>query len=485
MKKSFQKTASDTFINSGAQFFLIPLSFISMPILTKNLSTQEYGLWGLIFTTCSLTLPLTSLGLGAAMSRFLPAEKNKEIIQEGFYSVLFIRMSVCFMIALTVFLFASPIATLFFDGNIQIVQLTAAFILLTTLHPIYKRLLRIWRKIKFLSILSIIDGYGKVILYAVLLLTGHGLVSIVLVALSFQVVIVGALILYVKPQIGFKWPNFSLLRGYLKFGLPLLPASMSYWVVNLTDRYVISYFLGSAPVGIYSAAYALGNIPHMFSGLITFILMIAISKLYDEGKIEEVKTHLSYALKYFLALTIPLLFGAVVFSEQVLYVLSTPEIATKGRFVTPIVALSHLFLGVYSLLTYILVVTKKTKMIAITWIFSLPLNLGLNIIIVPHMGIVGAAITTLIAYFLAMCMISYFALKEFTINANWVFIFKAIIASTIMSYVIWHLTPHGAVHTLLIVIGSVFVYGIVLISLQGFTRNEYRFFKGLLIKAFR
>jgi O-antigen/teichoic acid export membrane protein len=428
-------------------------------------------------------LPFTSFGLGAAMSRFLPSEKNKEIIQEGFYSVLFIRISASFMIALTVFLFASPIAKHFFDGSVQIVQITAAFILLTTLHPIYKRLLRIWRKIKFLSILSIIDEYGKVALYAVLLLTGHGLMSIVLAALSFRVVIVVAMILYVRPRIGFKWPNFSRLRGYLKFGLPLLPGSLSFWVVNLTDRYVIAYFLGTASVGIYSAAYALGNIPYMFSGLINFILMIAVSKLYDEGKIEEVKTHLSYALKYFLALTIPLFFGAVVFSEQILYVLSTPEIATQGRFVTPIVVLGHLFLGVYSILTYILVVTKKTKEMAKVWMFSLPLNLGLNIIIVPHLGIVGAAITTLIAYFLALCMISYFVLKEeFTFNINWVFIFKAIIASTIMALVIWHLTPQGAVHTLLTVIVGVFVYGIVLISLQGFSRNEYAFFKGLFIK---
>ena len=159
MKISYQKTALDTIINAGAEFLLFPLVLIRMPILTKNLTAQDYGLWGLIFTTCSLTLPFTSLGIGAAMSRFLPSKKKKEEIQEGFYSVLFVKLSISLVIALTVLLFASPIAFHFFDGDVQIVQITAAFIFLTTLHPMYTRLLRIFRKVKILSIIKIIEGY--------------------------------------------------------------------------------------------------------------------------------------------------------------------------------------------------------------------------------------------------------------------------------------------------------------------------------------
>jgi O-antigen/teichoic acid export membrane protein len=484
LKKSFQRTAIDTFTNGGAQFLLIPLTFIRLPILTKNLSAQEYGVWGLIFTTCSLTLPLTSLGLGAAMSRFLPGEKNKELIKEGFYSVLFIRLFISFAIALTVYLFASPISTRFFDGSTQIVQLTAAFIFLATLSPVYKRLLRIIRKVKILSIIKIIDGYGTVGLYAVVLFTGHGLISIILVALSFRVAVIVFMILYVKPYIHFKWPNFSQLRRYLQFGLPTLPASLSFWVVNLTDRFIIVYYMGAASVGIYSAAYALGNIPRMFSGLINFIMMIAISKLYDEGKIDEVKTHLSYGLKYFLALSIPFLFGSVIFSEQVLRVLSTPEIATQGRYITPIVVLSHIFLGVYSILTYIIVVVKKTKIMALVWMLSLPLNLGLNIIIIPYYGILGAAVTTLIAYSLALCIVSYFALKEFTFNANWIFIFKSLVASTIMSIMILFLAPQKNVYIFLTIVVGMCIYGLTLILLKGFSRKEYDFFKGLFKTKF-
>mgnify|MGYP001468335424 CR=1 FL=1 len=483
MKKSFQKTANDTLVNAVARILIIPLGFIQLPILTKNLSAQEYGIWGLIFTTCSLALPLTSLGLGPAMSRFLPAERIKENIQEGFYSVLFLRMFISVFVAMTVLVFASDISVNFFDGYTDIVKITAVFIILKTLTPIYKRLLKIWRKIKFLSFISIFDGYASVILYSILIYSGYGLLSIVQSALVMNLILILLLIIYVRPQIGFRLPNFSLIKQYLKFGLPTLPASMSYWVVNLTDRYIIAFYLGTASVGVYSAAYFLGRIPLVFSATINFIMMVAISKLYDDGRIDEVKTHLSYGLKYFLALSIPYTVATFAISDNVLLALTTAEIADRGSPIIPVVALAHLFLGIYNLLTYILLLTKKTKKIAILWTLSLPLNLGLNILIVPSFGIFGAALTTLIAYFIAMCGVIYFALKELQFNSNWDFIIKSILASTLMFVVIWNINPVGNFQLILTIIGCVFIYGISLISLRGFSTEEYGFFKALLIKA--
>ena len=112
------------------------------------------------------------------------------------------------------------------------------------------------------------------------------------------------MIFYLKKKISYAIPDFSILIKFLKYGLPTLPSSMSFWLVNLSDRYFISFFLGTASLGIYSASYSLGSIPRLFSTLINFIIMVAVSKLYDEGKFDEVKDHLSYALKYFLMLNV-------------------------------------------------------------------------------------------------------------------------------------------------------------------------------------
>ena len=78
MNKIYQKTFNDTLTNSIARLLLIPQPFLLIPLLTNNLSLDEYGLWGLIFTTCSLISPLTSLGLGTSMSRFVSSDLSKK-----------------------------------------------------------------------------------------------------------------------------------------------------------------------------------------------------------------------------------------------------------------------------------------------------------------------------------------------------------------------------------------------------------------------
>ena len=168
MKSSYKSTAKDTIINGLADFLLIPLTFIKLPLLTKNLSASEYGIWGLMHTTAGLALPLTTLGLGVAMSRFLPFEKDKNKLSEGFYSVFFIRIALCLLIISLLLIFKQYIAFKFFDNNIKVVELMTLFILLSIIQPIYMRMVTIFRLIKTRSILRIIDSYIPIAVIAIL-----------------------------------------------------------------------------------------------------------------------------------------------------------------------------------------------------------------------------------------------------------------------------------------------------------------------------
>ena len=190
MSSSYNKTALDIIINAISEIILIPLFFIRMPVLTRNLSIEEYGIWSLIFTTCSLSLTFTSLGLGGAMSRFLPSISEKKDLEESFYSVLFIKLIMSFIIALFFLLFSSYLANSFFDGRIELVNITALFIVLTTVHPVYTRLFKILRRIKPLSLMKVIEGYGTILLYAILFFLGHGLIAILYAAVTIKVIFI-------------------------------------------------------------------------------------------------------------------------------------------------------------------------------------------------------------------------------------------------------------------------------------------------------
>ena len=480
MKNSYKKTASDTLTNAWAELIVIPLLFIRMPILTKNLTPDEYGLWGLIFTTCSLSLTFTSLGLGGALTRFLSSNKSKENIQEGFYSVLIIKILLGLILSIS-FLVLSPIfISDFFNNNSELVKITSLLILATTIQPVYSRLLKIFRIIKTLSSIKIIEGYGSVILYATILLNGYGLVHILYSYLFIKAGIIIFLIIYLWPKTGIKWPKFSFIREYFSYGLPTLPSSISYWIVNLSDRYIIVYLLGASSLGIYSAAYTIGSIPLMISNLINFIMLVALSELYDKGEIDKVKTHLRYSAKYFFGLTIPFIIGSIICSKELLSILSTEEISSNGWFIVPIIAIAYLFLGIYNLLNYILLVTKKTKILAIVWIVAMPLNIVLNILIIPYFGLIGAAITTLLSYFIAMCVTAFFSLKELTFNIDIGFIFKSIISSSIMGVFLIMFEPIGLLQMLICIGLALVIYTVILIILRSFNIESSHLFEEIL-----
>lgn len=482
MKKSYKKTIFDTLTNGVAEIILVPLVLLTLPLLTRNLDLEEYGLWGLIFTTCSLTVPLTSLGLGTAMSRFISSAKNKKTVSDGFVSVLMVRLLLSIVIALIFFLFSDKIANAFFGSNIEIVEITSIFIILSTVEPIFKRFLRIIRHVKTLSILKIVEGYGALSLYIMVFYFGGGLYGIILAALLFKIFIIFFLIFYLRNSISYKLPDFSILSKFLKYGIPTLPSSMSFWIVNLSDRYFISFFLGTAALGIYSASYSLGNIPRLFSALINFIMLIAVSKLYDEGKFNEVKDHLSYALKYFLMLSIPFVFGSLLMSESIIILLTTNEIAEGSSHVTFIVSLAHLILGIYSVFTYVLLVSKKTKILTYTWIISLPLNLILNYFLIPYIGIMGAAYTTLLAYLIAMFYVIYFSNKEFKFSIDWNFILKSIYSSVLMSALILYIKPQENISIILTLIFSIVTYFLSLFIFGAFSESEIKFVKKIKSK---
>jgi len=483
LENSYQKFTKHVATIGATTILQFLIGLVQLPLLTKTLGAHGYGIWAQVWVTVSLVLPFTNFGLGAGVIRFLAAEKNREEIQEQFYSVASVLFVTNLIASLAVITFAYPLAINFFDGAVQIVRITGILILIIPIGALYLDLLRTFQQIRKYSIFIIADTCSRLGLIAYLVLNGHGVLSVILSVMMIQVVILLVLFFLIKSQIGIKRPHFRRIKEYYSFGLPLVPRSLSYWLINLSDRYVIGFFLGVTPVGIYAAAYGIGGLPYTIVSVLTLVLMSPLSQLYDEGRMDEVKTHLRYSLKYFLTIAIPFVFGAAILAEPVLRVFSTSEIASGGRFVVPLLILAVSLMCVQNIISFILLLTKKTKTLAIIWVVAAVLNLGLNILLVPRLGILGAAITTLIAYALVLGFASYYSFKEFKFSIDWYFIIKSLIASAIMSVVTWQMSPQVYLDTILTVVAGVVIYGIVLVALRGFSKEEISFFWGLLRRS--
>ena len=454
-------------------------SVILLPILTKNLSIEDYGVWAQVTVTIVLISIIVTLGMPYTMVRFLAAKKNKEEIQEGFYSTLIvILLSGTFASAL-IYLSSVHIASLLLNDNLQIARILPLIVLLECLIRHLSDFFRTFQKIKMYSLILVTTTYFNVILVAYLVISGHGILGAIMGLLVSRFLVFLIMIVIVVRVIGVRMPRFTNIRDYMAFGLPIVPWNLSNWITSSGDRYVIGIFLGVASVGYYTPAYILGFIISMFSTPLSFMLPVILSKAYDESNMDEVKAILRYSLKYFLALAIPSVFGLSILSKPLLTTLSTSEIASQGYIVTPFVALSGLLFGCYSVLYQILVLVKKTKIVGSTWIIVAALNLGLNFIFVPRLGILGAAVTTLIAYGLVLALTMHQSLKYISFDIDRRFIFKSIFSSVLMSLLILAWRPEELLSILIMVGLCGIVYVLCLFLLGGFDREVVQFFRNL------
>ena len=111
------------------------------------------------------------------------------------------------------------------------------------------------------------------------------------------------------------------------------------------------------------------------------------------------------------------------------------------------------------------------------------LNLGLNFIFIPKFGIMGAAITTLIAYTTVFIITWHYSFRGFKFNIDWKFISKSIFASILMTLFIFWFSPIGLSKTIIAIILGALLYGVLTFLLKSFTKEELKFFKRFLTKG--
>ena len=119
-------------------------------------------------------------------------------------------------------------------------------------------------------------------------------------------------------------------------------------------------------------------------------------------------------------------------------------------------------------------------MMSLLYGLSALINLAMNIILVPMIGISGAAVATVITFTVQSILLYFISFKILSFDLDPKFIAKSVLSSIIMGLVIWEMDPIGAVNILIsVVVGAVVYFGVLLL-LKGFTREEYVFLKEIV-----
>ena len=433
----------------GLTNILISLSsLIFIPIITKSFTTAEYGMWAQVNTTIALVPNIANLGLPYTMVRFLSAEKDKEKIKASFYPMISLTFISTVIICLLFLIFGNAIANALFNGSMQVLYITTAISFFACMNLMLISFFRTFQQMKRL-------------------LTGYVAVFIMMAFLIVK---------YLGIGIG-KWSN---LKEQLAFALPTIPSNVSSWVVDSSDKYVIGILIGSVAVGCYSPGYALGSILLMFLSPFAVLLPAVLPEHYEKGDIGEVDKYLSYSMKYYLLLTVPAAVGMSVLSKPLLYIITTPEIALGGYMVTPFVCLGAIFMGMYGITNNILILEKNTMILGKLWIVVAISNIVLNLLLVPYLNILGAAIATLICYILAFAVTAIASKKTMRLPFNMKELLKIVVAASLMGIAVYLMHPIGIINVLISIIAGVIIYFAIIFILKAVTIKEIAIFKDLI-----
>ncbi len=477
---SIKKAASDTGILAIARVMVSLSNLILLPLLTKNLGAADYGIWVQAWATIMLAIFIIDMGLPYSMSRFFPTKEKKEISKD-FYSILFLIITVAAIFSAFLFIFSGRVAGLIFGNNILVVKMLSLIIIVWSCDSAFFEILRALRKMRRYSTLIFLQNVAEIGLAAILVISGKGVVGAMAAILITRSALLAYFIVSTYKLLGFSFPEFGNLKTYLKFGLPTVPMNVSSWIVSSSDRYMIGIFLGSRFVGYYDPAYLLGqSVPFLLASVIGFALTPSLSKMFDEGDVGEVVKTLSFMLKSLLIISIPFVFGSALLSKPILILLSTEEIATNSYHLVPLVALGLMFYGIKIILSQTFVLEKKTKMLGATYTFSALVNIALNLVLIPYIGIIGAAISTTISYFVDVIVVYRWAKKgiipTFNINA----IAKIIACSSLMgAWIVSYKSTISFLPTVVPLFSGVILYLALIYTLRIFTKEEIRMIKSI------
>jgi len=482
---NLKKVVGDMGVIGISNIIISTKGILLIPILTRYLGAEGYGLWVQAMATFSVVIPLMVLGLPYSMLRIFPSRDNLDEISKDFFSIYFLVIAASMTVSLLLFFFPQYLADAIFEGRTFIVRIIAIILFVYSTNNLMINVFRAFREMKTFAVLDISYKFGEVVLAAFFVFIGFGLIGALLALLIVRGSMFVILVSLSLKRFRFHLPDLSRTKEYLDFGVPTIPSNISHWIVSMSDRYLIGIFLGATYVGFYNPGYSIGQlIPFIIGGIYGSVLPPTLSEYYEKGKLADVEQVLDLSLKYFFLVSIPFLFGVMLLYEPILLVLTgDATISAEGGVIATYSAFTGLLYGFGLLLGMILVLKKQTNILGIKWTIAAVVNLSANIILIPRLGIQGAAISTVIAYSVATVIAVYYSLleqKEINIHFDYISYGKILLSSIIMFILLYFLRQRILANVFFLIAIGVSVYFSFMYLIRGIKKEEIRFLKSVI-----
>ena len=406
-------------ISNIAYFFVCTVlvklvSYILLPICTEHMSTQEYGEADLIVSTINFVYPLVMLGIGGSVLRYGMDEnysKNK---------LLTVAQKMVLCNCMIVFL-VIPFSYLFGDYG-KYIYIIPIVVLLTNETNLLNDFCKSIDNTKLIVWGSGINAVVKVVfvllfvkflrLGAMGMLWGYMIAS--LVNTIFLLIASKAVSYFIRDIKREEEKKYR--KDILKYGIPLVPNSLAWWILQLSDRYMVAYFVGAAANGLYAVAY---KIPSILNAVVSIFSQAWQLSVIQEADSKESINYYNRIYRYYCAVCYGGTAAIIVCTKFFAKMMFQNEFYDAWRYV-PILMIAAVIKCQEEFFGPFYFANKQTSKYFTSSVLGAGINIVLNFIMIPTMGIMGASISTVISYYVTYIFRAVYAKKIYGVELDFI-----------------------------------------------------------------
>lgn len=381
------------------------ISFFLLPLYTSYLATKEYGTVDLIQTYVTLLVPIITLELEMSIFRFLidsrkSVKETNKLISNNFF-ILGISLSIFSILYIIVSSFVT----------IPYRWLILVDIIVCVLSGNFLQVARGFGKTLDYAISCILTGLTTVISNIILICFVHMQAEGMIISMALANFIC-SLYLFIRlklySKINFKIVDFKQIKEMYKYSLPLIPNSISWWIINVSDRSIISIVLGASANGLYAISNKFPTIISSLTGVFNLSWSESAALHINSSDRDEFFSDITNTiLRLFMALGV----GMLACMPFVFPILIDVKYNDAYNYI-PFLVLGTVFNVAICLYSQVYLAKKLSKQVASTAIVGAIINILINVIFIKQIGLYAAAISTMISYFVMM-VYRHFDLKKY------------------------------------------------------------------------
>ena len=379
------------------------LIFLTTPVFSRLLTTEEYGIYSVFSTWQSVIIILVSLNLasGVYLRGLIKYEEDEEEFSASLHSLFAAVFFIGFLIYLVWHGFFSRLLEIPFN---YMMCMFADMLMAVSFH-FWSAKQRVDYKYRSLIAVTIANSILKPAMeITAIALFADNVTARIYALTAADVVCFGAL--FAGMWTGAKKVSTKYWGYALRYNIPLVPHYLSQIVLNQSDRVMIKRLIGASQAGIYTLAYTLASI--------MVVLNQAILNSFNPWMYRQIKNRKFQDIgRYSMGLLLMLAGGnlCVIILAPELIAVMAPGSYHEAIWLMPPVTMSIFFMFMYSLFANFEFYFEKTQFMMVASVSGALLNIVLNYIFIQIFGYVAAGYTTLVCY-LCYCIAHYLVMRR-------------------------------------------------------------------------